>query len=269
MIKFLWPAIALALAAGCGVPAERYAALKKQTDTIERNLDKIENGMDARVDSFLDSAEERLGSQLDLVRRTQADMGAQVEELNTTINNILGGNTGGEGMSAEVAQLNSTIAAIASRIDKLELLVIAGRGNNANMPALPKMKSSRYMWPTDRAGYEDGRTTYSLKNYTEAIDKLQEFLKVYPDSKYRPDAHYYLGESLLAAGKYLEAVVQFGEIIEKYPKSNKLAMAYLRAGMAYKKLNDKKKAKMFLSAVVKKFAGRPEADQAKKELRGL
>jgi tol-pal system protein YbgF len=168
-----------------------------------------------------------------------------------------------------MAQVSASIAALGKRIDKLELLIIAGQGNNSGLPTLPKMKSSIYMWPSDRAGYEDGRTTYSLKNYKEAIAKLQEFLKVYGSSKYRPDAHYYLGESLLATGKYLEGVVQFGEIIEKYPKSNKLAMSYLRAGMAYKKLKDKKKARMFLNAVVKKFKGRAEADRAKKELRGL
>ena len=62
-------------------------------------------------------------------------------------------------------------------------------------------------------------------------------------------------------------MLEFNEVLKKYPKSNKVPAALLKQGMAFSELGNKKEARLVLEKVVDKYPKTEEADRAKKMLR--
>ena len=107
------------------------------------------------------------------------------------------------------------------------------------------------------------------KDYALAIDKFKEFTKRYPKSTLADNAAYWIGEGHYALGQYKEAVLEFQNVIENYPKSDKVCAALLKQAFSFEQLRDKTKAKLFFEETISRCKKKPEAKTAKKQLAGL
>lgn len=97
----------------------------------------------------------------------------------------------------------------------------------------------------------------------------EQMLKFFPQSAFADNAIYLTGQILLEEKRYSEAIREFQEIIDKYPRGNKLPAAYLGKGVAYRKLNLFPYAENALRTVKKDFPGSPESYRVDLELKLL
>ena len=68
---------------------------------------------------------------------------------------------------------------------------------------------------------------------------------------------------------YERAVLEFNEVVKKYPKGKKVPAALLKQGMAFYELGNKKEARLVLEKVMDKYPKTEEANTAKKVLKKI
>lgn len=99
-----------------------------------------------------------------------------------------------------------------------------------------------------------------------AVPKLEAFATEFPDSKFKPNAHYWLGQIHYNNRDWPKAKEQFGILVADYPDSNKIADATLKLGITEKKLGNTAQARDLLSKVVTTYASSTSAKLAQEQL---
>ena len=67
-----------------------------------------------------------------------------------------------------------------------------------------------------------------------------QFVQQNPTAPLAPNAYYWMGESYMNLKAYEKAIVQFQEVIDRFPKSDKAAKAMLRQAEGFAAIGDKK-----------------------------
>lgn len=80
-------------------------------------------------------------------------------------------------------------------------------------------------------------------------DAFTAFLAAYPNDPKAPDAHYWLGQSLLAQNHAPDAAAHFLNVIQKTPKAAIAPQAMVRLGVALNRMGQKEQACGTLKAV--------------------
>jgi len=102
--------------------------------------------------------------------------------------------------------------------------------------------------------------------HTEAITALRAFLAKYPRHDYADNAQYWLGEAFYAQKDYPHALSEFRNVIETYPRGNKVPDALLKEGYCYGALGQSAKARAVLEQVVNLYPKTEPAVLATKRL---
>ncbi len=125
--------------------------------------------------------------------------------------------------------------------------------------------------PTERsdeagADYRAAVELVKAGNHTEAIDGLRAFLRKFPRHDYADNAQYWLGEAFYAQKDYPHALAEFRNVIETYPRGNKVPDALLKVGYCYGALGQGDKARAVLEQVVNLYPKTEPAALATKRL---
>lgn len=99
-----------------------------------------------------------------------------------------------------------------------------------------------------------------------AVPKLEAFAAEFPDSKFKPNAHYWLGQIHYNNRTWTKAKEQFGILVSQYPDSNKIADATLKLGITEKNLGNTSAARDLLAKVVSAYANSTSAKLAQEQL---
>ncbi len=102
-----------------------------------------------------------------------------------------------------------------------------------------------------------------------ASRQFQDFLQAYPDSKYAPNAWYWLGESYYITQNYALALKSFDILNQKYADSNKAPDALLKTAYCHLELKETERGKKELEQLIASYPNHPVADMARGRLRGL
>ncbi len=102
------------------------------------------------------------------------------------------------------------------------------------------------------------RSAYSLvrsQKFSEAVSAFKQFLVDFPDGRYAPNAHYWLGELyLVVTPQDLESSRQaFVLLLEQYPGNSKEADALYKLGKVYFQKGNADKAREYLDRVVNEY----------------
>ena len=99
-----------------------------------------------------------------------------------------------------------------------------------------------------RAAYSEVRS----QQFSEAIVAFKQFLQDYPDGRYAPNAHYWLGELyLVITPQDLESSRQaFTLLLEQYPDNGKIPDTLYKLGKVYYQKGNPEKARQFLDRVI-------------------
>lgn len=185
-----------------------------------------------------------------------------------------------EGLRKQVVDLslaaennNEKIKGLAGKIEELESQLRAyWQEMKAEMRELRKARESAAPAAAGKASpellYKQGFDAFQKGSYTDAIQIFSEFVKQNQGDSLVPNAYYWMGEAYMNLKDHEKAVVQFQEVVDKFPKSDKAARAMLRQAEAFSALGDKKSSTTLLKRVVELFPKTEEARLAERMLRG-
>jgi tol-pal system protein YbgF len=123
--------------------------------------------------------------------------------------------------------------------------------------------------PSSDLLYSNGLRDLNGRKYDLAGQEFQDYLKYYSDTDLASNAQFYLGEIAFAQEQFDRAVDAYGKVIDKYPKSFKLAPAHLKRGLALIQLGEKAMGVRELRLVVKLYPGTDEERRARAKLKDL
>ncbi|SFN49078.1 cell division protein CpoB [Xenorhabdus japonica] len=109
----------------------------------------------------------------------------------------------------------------------------------------------------------------NTKEYDKAIVAFQNFVKIYPKSKYLSNTNYWLGQLNYNKGKKDDAAYYFATVVKDYPKSQKSSDSLYKVGVIMQEKGQKAKAKAVYQQVVKQYPGTNAAKMAEKKLSGM
>jgi tol-pal system protein YbgF len=119
---------------------------------------------------------------------------------------------------------------------------------------------------TESELYDRALGYYRDSQYKEAMADFNNFLNLYPKSELADNAHFWIGECYRAQDKYEEAILAYQKVINGYPEGNKVPIAMLHQGFAFEKIDDITTAKLVFKKLVKNFPNSKEAEIARKRL---
>jgi tol-pal system protein YbgF len=171
----------------------------------------------------------------------------------------------------ESDELASRISAREPRRDTYDRIAVTPRASarSARTPI-----RDRESVPTERGGDADNDYRIAVElvkagRHDDAVGALRAFLAKHPQHDFADNAQYWLGESYYAAKDYPNAAKEFRNVIETYPRGNKVPDALLKVGYCYLGLHQNDKARAVLEQVVNLYPKTPPAVLAAKRLETL
>jgi TolA-binding protein len=267
------PTLVLALCA-C-VPLERGRQMEARLDRLEstqnehgRRIDEQQKALQGRIaaaDKKIAEAQQKIDELNQAARRSGADLGVQLSRLQDEVAKLKGEQ---EVAKHDLGEIDKSVGAFRTRIDK-RFAGLQGRGALDEVLAQEKLESLPRQ--DDKAAF------LALAQKTEAEgDKAvaralyDEYVKRFPNDPAAADAAFRSGELNSAQKRWRDALVSYGWVYERAPKSDRLPDAMLGMGNAMLELDElKKDAPVVLRELVQKFPKSPAAAKAKEKLATL
>ena len=117
--------------------------------------------------------------------------------------------------------------------------------------------------------YRSGLDAMKSHDYSAAVERFGMIQKKYPHSDLTEPAAYFSATALNEMGKYDQAILQYNDLVMRYPKGKYSSEAMLREGQAFLHINDKIDARLTLQKLVNEQAGTPQAAEASAMLKNL
>ena len=117
--------------------------------------------------------------------------------------------------------------------------------------------------------YKSGLNSIKKGNTKEARGIFAAYLKAFPEGPLANNAQFWIGESFYDEGDYERSIIEYDDVIRKYPGGGKVPAALLKQSMAFEKIKDKKTAQALYKKLIKEFPDSDEAKAAKKLLSKL
>lgn len=123
----------------------------------------------------------------------------------------------------------------------------------------------------DKKLYNIGQDFVQNRQFDQAINAFNQLLEQYPESRYIPNGHYWLGEVYMAQPEpnWGEATAHFLTVLESYPGHPKVPASLYKLGKASDLMGDKQKAIKYLKKVVEQYPSSSSAGLAKQYIQNL
>ncbi|MFH1625295.1 MAG: tol-pal system protein YbgF [Pseudomonadota bacterium] len=219
------------------------------------------------------------GARLDNVQLQLQSLGGKIEEYRYLLNEknkesiVLK-----KGWESEVKNVNAKLSELEKRVLFVEGFFISERAPSEGK-GLPEEKPSGET--EEEKATPEGKKSDREELYNKAISEFKKgntesarigfrkYLALFPKTDFSDNAQYWIGESFFVEKKYREAILEFEEVVRKYPKGNKVPSALLKQGLAFYRLGDKTSAKLLLQKAIKDYPRSDQARIAKNELKKL
>ena len=121
---------------------------------------------------------------------------------------------------------------------------------------------------TPTAAYNQAYNDYLKGNYDLAVTGFESFLKQFPSTSLSAHAQYWIGEAYYNKKEYKAAIEAFNRLLteRKHEKSDRLAAALYKIGLANAALGETAKARSFFKRVTEEHPQSNEAPLAKQRL---
>jgi TolA-binding protein len=236
-----------ALVAALALPASGCLVLKPQHDELRSEVAKLRKEVlkasqtTSRANELADMLEKKLAELEDVLRRNQADLGQQVEQMVLDVQQLRGAAENADNRASTVEQeLRELRSDLDGRLRQLE-----DKLNEAtNIPEgkselwteaesqfkQKKYKNSRRLWRTYESRYPEdpkqpevkfhiGLTYFSERDYKSALGEFYKIIQDAPNSAVVPDALYYSGLAFAKLGQCENAIAYFEALKAKKTKA--------------------------------------------------
>ena len=117
--------------------------------------------------------------------------------------------------------------------------------------------------------YRNGLDAMKAGKYPLAVTNFTKLQHGYPKSPLSEPAEYFAANALFETGAYDQSILQFNDLVMRFPKGKYASAALLREAQAFLKLNDRIDARLTLQKLVADHAGTPEATAANTMMKDL
>lgn len=117
--------------------------------------------------------------------------------------------------------------------------------------------------------FHSGLDAMKSHDYGAAVERFGMIQKKFPHSDLTEPAAYFSASALNEMGKYDQAILQYNDLVMRYPKGKYAGEALLRESQDFVQINDKVDARLTLQKLVNEHAGTPEAATASAMLKSL
>jgi tol-pal system protein YbgF len=267
-------AIALALA---GLAAMALFACATSTDLEQLNQNQLQvRGMVASDRQQIDSLQNqirRLNDQITELKHGSESGGDSLASINQRLSKL----------EADVSALQAGMATSTPSGTAVAGLPGPAAGAGAP-PAAAAVAEPQPTWPQElddeieaakssRAEgvkvYREGLTAMKDGKYPLAVTKFAKLQHSYPKSELGEPAEYFAANALYETGKYDQAILQFNDLVMRFPKGRFASQALLRQGQAFLKLNDRIDARLTLQKLISDHGGTPQATAANTIMKSL
>ncbi|MGB9596226.1 MAG: tetratricopeptide repeat protein, partial [Candidatus Poribacteria bacterium] len=107
--------------------------------------------------------------------------------------------------------------------------------------------------------YQIGQCVWGLGKTNEAISLLSKFASEYPENQFAEEARYQIAKSYLDSGQYAKGLSAYNELVSRYPNGNLTDKALWDMGWCYMKLKKRDKS---ASAFQKLISEHPDSKLA-------
>ncbi|MBD1399914.1 tol-pal system protein YbgF [Pelovirga terrestris] len=152
--------------------------------------------------------------------------------------------------------LNLQIDSLTSRIEELETGSVTAGGQSPTPAPQPAVAL-----PSPEQQYEQ-----ALQLIRDSIDfgrgreQMETFSRNYPDHDLHVNALYWTGEALYGEKKFELAILQFQDVISRYPRHSKAPDALYKQALAFNSLGDGQNARATMRKLIDSY---PASDQAR------
>jgi Uncharacterized protein conserved in bacteria len=122
---------------------------------------------------------------------------------------------------------------------------------------------------SDYTIYQQGFVMGLQKDYRGKIAQMDRLIKLFPDSRYVPDALYEKGRSYVMMDNSAEAIKTYEGLLTKYPENAYARKAGIQIGLLYFNINEPQKAATAYKRVIDKYPGSEEAKMAVQDLKSV
>jgi len=117
--------------------------------------------------------------------------------------------------------------------------------------------------------YRSAKQAFDQGDSEAARKGFEEFIRRYPESNNADNAQFWIGEIYYREKWFEKAILEYQNVIEKYPKGNKVPAALLKQGLAFSNIGDEANAKLILEELSRKYPESNEAKVAAEKLKAL
>lgn len=117
--------------------------------------------------------------------------------------------------------------------------------------------------------FRSGLDAMKSHDYSAAVDRFGTLQKKYPHSDLTEPAAYFSASALNEMGKYDQAILQYNDLVMRYPNGKYATEALLREAQAFVQIKDKVDARLTLQKLVNEHAGTPQATTAGAMMKSL
>jgi tol-pal system protein YbgF len=117
--------------------------------------------------------------------------------------------------------------------------------------------------------FRSGLEAMQSRNYSTAVDRFGYLQKKYPHSDLTEPAAYFSASALNELGKYDQAILQYNDLVMRYPKGKYAGEAMLREAQDFVQINDKVDARLTLQKLINDYPGTPQAATANAMMKNL
>ncbi len=258
-------------------------ALNQDVKQLEARMARLEQetrGQDARIAQLKADLESRMAVENGL-RDMYASQGAEfyafkedvrqingrLDELDHRMNREFKTVSGAvENTADTVSHFSKTAAETKDRIERLEHYVGFEPGGGSSDKATGDSPAAAAATPSEDDLYTAAKQAFDRADYETARQGFTRFLEIYPGSSRADNARFWIGEIYYAEKWFQKAIVEYQDVIEKYPDGNKVPAAYLKQGLAFHEIGEDANMLLVLKTLVSKFPDSTEAGIARRKM---
>jgi tol-pal system protein YbgF len=261
---------------------DRMVALQHRNTELERrvlDLEKKRMDLKSQIDEYGQARQQSdqsfrsryadMAVNFDKIQEEIRDLSGKLEENEHLIRNQMSAGDSDIERNTQLKRLEEGLSSNTDRIARLEQYI----NIESSAPDLKNKSDSgaQSNIQTDQELSEDqfyitAKQAFDRGDFATSREGFKKFLTKYPASGRADNAQFWIGETYYLEKWYEKAILEYQNVIEKYPKGNKVQAALLKQGFSFLNLGDKANARLILKELVDKHPQSNEAAIARKKL---
>ena len=255
------------LVVGLMAPPAPSQSRKITLEDVTRDLLDLQHTV-MEMQRSADAKNADMKTALDQILSRFSAIDTSVQKLGVSLSAI---KTDDENSARELKEARAAVNALKDSIDKADLAQTL-QDLKSQMVGVNKqlrdMQNTEAPLPTARQAYDSAFGLLSQGFYDDAIGEFRDFLNTYPRDPRASRAQLELGNAYFNQNKFPQAELEYDLAIQNYPESGTKCTALYKKGKTLEELKQAPKAKEVFQTVVKECPDTAEGSQATAELKG-